>query len=46
MVKIAKEGGQICTLNKPLHCPKNGEHLIYFGHIASKKSVELDNIND
>ena len=27
MVKIAKEAGQKCTLNKPLYCPKNGEHL-------------------
>jgi hypothetical protein len=28
MVKIAEEAGQKCTLNKPLYCPKNGEHLI------------------
>jgi hypothetical protein len=27
MVKIAKQAGQKCTLNKPLHCPKNGDHL-------------------
>jgi len=27
MVKIAKEAGQKCTLNKPLYCPKDGEHL-------------------
>jgi len=27
MVKMVKEAGQICTLNKPLHCPKDGEHL-------------------
>jgi len=27
MVKIAKQAVQKCTLNKPLHCPKNGEHL-------------------
>jgi hypothetical protein len=27
MVKIAKEAGQKCILNKPLYCPKNGEHL-------------------
>jgi hypothetical protein len=27
MVKIARQEGQKCTLNKPLYCPKNGEHL-------------------
>jgi hypothetical protein len=28
MVKIVRQAGQKCTLNKPLYCPKNGEHLI------------------
>jgi hypothetical protein len=27
MVKIINVSGQKCTLNKPLYCPKNGEHL-------------------
>jgi len=27
MVKIINLSGQKCTLNKPLYCPKNGEHL-------------------
>jgi len=27
MVKMVKEAGQICTLNKPPYCPKDGEHL-------------------
>jgi len=27
MVKIVRQAGQKCTLNKPLYCPKNGEHL-------------------
>jgi len=30
MVKIVRQAGQKCTLNKPLYCPKNGEHLNYF----------------
>jgi hypothetical protein len=29
MVKIEKQAGQKCILNKPLHCPKDGEHIIY-----------------
>jgi hypothetical protein len=37
MVKIAKEAGQKCTLDKPLYCPKNGEHL----KIASYNPEEL-----
>jgi len=35
MVKIAKQAVQKCTLNKPLHCPKNGEHFT-FKHKAGK----------
>jgi len=27
MIEIAIQAGQKCTLNKPLYCPKNGEHL-------------------
>jgi len=27
MVKIVRQAGQKCTLNKPLYCPKNEEHL-------------------
>jgi len=27
MVKIVRQAGQKCTLNKPLYCPKNVEHL-------------------
>jgi hypothetical protein len=27
MVKTAKQAVQKCILNKPLYCPKNGEHL-------------------
>jgi len=29
MIEIAIQAGQKCTLNKPLYCPKNGEHLNY-----------------
>jgi len=27
MVKIVRQAGKICTLNKSLHCPKEGEPL-------------------
>jgi hypothetical protein len=27
MIEIAIQAGQKCTLNKPLYCPKKGEHL-------------------
>jgi hypothetical protein len=45
MVKIAKEAGQKCTLDKPLYCPKNGEHLKYyldFGQNIRLKSFKTD----
>jgi len=30
IIKIVRQAGKICTLNKPLHCPKNGEHLTFY----------------
>ena len=35
MIEIVRQAGKICTLNKPLYCPKNGEHFTKFFPLTS-----------
>jgi len=39
MLRMASQAGQKCTLNKPLYCTKNGEHLT-----KNKLNVILNNL--
>jgi len=49
MVKMVKEGWQICTLNKPPYCPKDGENLtkqkFSLGGISEPGSPMLPNLD-